>query len=194
MEVRQEELEIDVQEKRSRQPKRKTEIEEKPAKKKRKFNLIDNWGDEDDNTVDIEDETKITNWLVKDKVTIEGNKDNELELVKKKKLKQLELNFKKTFETTWLEGNTQPVHEGRKKEEIIVKKQTVMRKRNMKITNWLKQKTTKQTSEEDTEHMEWEAVDDEMRIIEEDINEKAREDVERLVESIVTEMVDNTAE
>ena len=131
---------------------------------------------------------------MKDKVTIEGNKDNELELVKKKKLKQLELNFKNTFETTWLEGNTQPVHEGRKKEEIIVKKQTVMKKRNMKITNWLKQKTTEQTSEEDTEHMEWEAVDDEMRIIEEDINEKAREDVERLVESIVTEMVDNTAE
>ena len=202
MAVRQEELEIDVQEKRSRQPKRKAEAEnEKPAKRKRKFSLIDNWGDEEETTIDLEEEMKITNWLIedKDKVETEDNKskkDNGTEVIKKKKLKQLELDFKRSFETTWLEENIQPVQEGRKTQvvETLVKKQKMIKKKCMKITNWLKQKTTKKNSEEDNEQMEWEAMDNEMRDIEKDMNEKAKTEGIDMIENIMAELVDSIPE
>ena len=60
--VRAEELEINLQER--RQPKRKAELEEKPAKKKRKFDLLDNWGtDEGDYNENEKEDNILVNWL-----------------------------------------------------------------------------------------------------------------------------------
>ena len=119
--VRAEELEIDLQER--RQPKRKAEIEEKPAKKKRKYDLLDNWGIDEEDSNDVKEDNILVNWLAEaahepsvdsditvgnNPVTVTARADIDAG-VRQKKMRQLEINFKRKFEDEWLNKEVEKV-------------------------------------------------------------------------------------
>ena len=216
VEVREEEKILSNQEKKSKFQKRKVdESNDKPAKKRRKFDLMANWGDEDEelntNNTEVE-QSRITAWLRNENEIVDdveedpevevGIKPHENLILKKTKLRQLELNFVKDFSQNWLEeapeDNTIP--EGRKVEspEPIAKKRKknlkVLAKSNMKITSWLGKGTPdkpEQNKNDEDNEMEWQD-DDERRRLENEIRTQERIEAMNMIRDIVINVIEDT--
>ena len=202
MEVREEERTLGQQEKRNKVQKRKeVEAMEKPANKRRKFDLMTEWGDGDGNLNSETEQCMISAWLRKDdndRERREGLEDEEkredepMSTKKKVKLRQLELNFVKEFTQNWLAPEDDIIPDGRiskPKKNKKIENDRVKPKKNMKITNWLERKVP--GSEDDM--MEWQD-DEERRKLEYEIRKEEKMEATIMIAELINNLVEDIPE
>ena len=180
------------------QKRKELEMDGKPAKKRRKFDLIVDWGNEDD-TREVE-QTDISAWLMRD----EPEKEERINLEaveeepnpkKKAKLRQLELSFYKEFSRNWLPQveKDKNIPEGWKikpseKNENTRRKEDIQTpKRNMKITHWLEKKPTESVEDRIERH-----DDDERRLLEYEVRKEEELETKNMIHDLVCDLINDT--
>ena len=171
--VLEEEIEFGMIENRSKiNKRRKADETGQPAKKKKKFENLSNWGDEDT----AEDDQSLRDWLESD-----GNKDTLIEGVQTvvnkaidtKRLKQLELDFVRRITEEWPSLNPVTDQEGWKEPAKKKRKKSLKKlaKENSKVSDWLGTKKSAITEVNEST----DAIREDVEIMEIEISEECNQ-------------------